>query len=494
MRPLEMALLFANIPMLGMCMATKRSPIWGRAAATLVVALAAIEVLVDGQRWQMYPAYLAVAWVVLTFALTSLPIRRFWTGLTTIGCLMTSAALCFALPVFELPTPTGPFPIGSVKRHLVDSRRQELQNARPGALRELMIQIWYPAKAHSGRGQPYCSSAEMPLKKKQFSLVRTHAATGVPFARTPGKCPVLIFTPSWTGGRVQNTFQAEELASHGFVVVGIDHPYGTHRTLFPDGRVIKSTLGDWLDFTSESNFQATLRSANEQMRVRTADARFALDTLERWDLCDPSGLFTGRLDTARVGIWGHSFGGAVAAEVCRLDRRFQAGVDMDGCLFGYSALDGVEQPLLVMSSDMSPPTPYELASSTGSRHRYLAFLDQDERNIRRSLNKYGGYFLSIQGTNHLNYCDSPLYSPFKGLIGAGSIDVGRSMRIINDYTLAFFRQYLNGRPALLFRSSAPQYPEVRLEMWQTPRRKATQHSRGSKAETTDLPMTTYLSL
>ncbi len=465
MRSLELALLLANVPILWMCVVAKQSPIWGRSAANAVVVLMAIQMLVDGNRWQMYPAYFVVGWMFVTSNLPALPVPGFWMGLASTGFLMASAALCVVLPVFELPIPTGPFPIGTIKRHLVDSSRQELQGTRIRMPRELMIQIWYPAATRSGRRQPYCSQAEMPLKKKHLSLVRTHAAPGVPFAGTHDRYPVLIFSPSWLGGRIQNTVQAEYLASHGFVVVGIDHPYGTHKTLFPDGRVITSALGNWLDFSSESNFQASLRSVNEQLRIRTADARFVLDTLEDWDRCDPGGLLTGRLDTARAGIWGHSFGGAVAAEACHSDRRFRAGVDLDGSWFGESSESGVEQAFLVMGSDMCPPTAAELANSSGPKHQYLVFQDQDDRNIRRSMATHGGYFMTVRGASHMNFCDSALFSPLKRLTGAGSIDALRAGNITNEYTLAFFNHYLVGRTERILHGASPLYPEVRLEMW-----------------------------
>jgi len=277
--------------------------------------------------------------------------------------------------------------------------------------------------------------------------------------------PVLIFCPAWTGRRNQNTFQAEELASHGFVVAGIDHPYGTSLTVFPDGRTARTTLGAWLDESSDDTFAASLRTANDQLRIRTADARFVLDTLERLDRDDPTGLLTGRIDTARAGIFGHSFGGAVAAEACQSDSRFKAGVDLDGCWFGESAAAGVERPFLVMSSGTPPPTASELASLTGPEHRILAFIDQDERNIRHSLQRMGDTSSGSGGASHSNFCDSSLYSPVRRLTAAGSIDVRRAMRIINDYTLAFFNQQLNGRIEALLGGPAAQYPEARLEAW-----------------------------
>jgi hypothetical protein len=278
----------------------------------------------------------------------------------------------------------------------------------------------------------------------------------------------LIFSPSWAGRRDQNTIQVEEFASHGYVVVGIDHPYGTKLTVFPDGRAMESTLGEWMDFSSDESMRKSTENAERQLQIRTADVRFVLDALERLDQCDSGGLFTGRLDTSRAGVFGHSFGGAVAAEACHLDSRFRAGVNLDGCLFGESAKEGIEQPFLTMSDDSPLAATWLAATPSGPRRRRLMFLEQDVQDIRRSINRYGGYWLSIGGASHQNYCDSPFFTPFRRLSGAGSIDRRRAIRIVNDYALAFFGQYVLGREWALQSLARQRYPEVRIELWQPP--------------------------
>ncbi len=467
MQRLEITLVVMNVSILLWCLFARGRPVWARTAATVALVLAAIQIMFEGHRWQFYPAYIVTAWLVLTLISKRSRSRDLWTIGAGIGGMLVSAVLCSVLPVFRFPTPTGRFPVGTVSRHLVDTSRQETQNSQPGLHRELMIQIWYPAE-HHGPGEHYRPRSEMPLKKQHLSLVRTHAASGVPIARKPGRYPVLIFSPAWTGSRKQNTFQVVELASHGFVVVGIDHPYMSGLTVFPDGRVIKTKLDVWLDFSSAESFAESSRVVEDQLRICAADARFVLDTLEGLAENDPAGLLTGHLDTSRVGIFGHSFGGAVAAEACRLDPRFRAAIDLDGCLFGESASAGVEQPFMVMSSQGLPPTASELANSTGERHRYFAFVDRSERMIRRKLEANGGYFLRIEGTRHMNFCDSALYSPLERLTGAGPIDVNRAMRIINDYTLAFFNEFIIDRHQALLSGPAPQYPEAKFLRWTRP--------------------------
>src|SRR6202049_5293986 len=76
------------------------------------------------------------------------------------------------------------------------------------------------------------------------------------------------------------------------------------------------------------------RCVNKVLTAWPADIAFVLDQLERLNVSDPTGKFTGRLDMTRVGVFGHSFGGAKDAQFCSQDSRCKAGIDVDGRPFG----------------------------------------------------------------------------------------------------------------------------------------------------------------
>jgi predicted dienelactone hydrolase len=464
MRVLEIALLLSIIPVLGWHLLTRNPPSWLRITPALSLLLLIVHVMLEGQRWQMWPAYIVTIWLFLACSWHRLPSPGTWTATFGLGFVFCAAAAGTLLPVFEFPAPTGPFPVGTVILHLVDKNREETQGTRPGAHRELMVQIWYPAQ-YSGPARSLRSPSETSFRQTRLALVKTHASSGVPLAEAAPHYPVLIFCPSWNGNRDQNTFQNEELASYGFVVVGIDHPFASQLTVFPDGRRISTALGEWMDFSTDETVKAAVGRANTQLDIRTADARFVLDELERLNRQDPGGLLTDRLDIDRVGIFGHSFGGAVAMEACRVDSRFAAGINMDGCVFGGSAETGVRQPFLFMSDDTPIPDDGSLSVCSELHKRRWRFLKQDLNNIRHSLATYGGYYMTVRGTRHMNFSDSPLSSPLKQRTGAGPISVTRAMRIINDYTLAFFNQFLKKQPQPLLDGPSSEYPEVELEVW-----------------------------
>ncbi len=469
MRPLEITYLLLNLPLLAWCLLNLPIAGWARVVPAITVLFMAFDIAIEGARWTMAPAIVVTMWlfVVCTWPRTAQPGR--WSSLAMIGLLLIAGTLETLLPVFELPKPTGGHLIGTVTRHLGDARRQETQGDKAGGPRELMIQVWYPTD-HAGPGQSYRSPDEVSLIKQHLALVQTHAAPGAPLAVTPSRFPLVLFAPSWTGRRNQNTVQAEELASHGFVVVGIDHPYSTDLTIFPDGRKARSNLSEFLDCSSDETVTACVRAANSQLNLRTADVRFVLDELELFNHNDPDGLLTGRLDTERVGIFGHSFGGAVAAEVCRTDARFKAGANYDGLLFGGVLEQGIGKPFLFLMDGRPEPTDEELRTTKGPWLRELILVAENVECIRYAHPEARGYWASVKGASHMNFCDSPLYTPLKWLTHAGPISTNRSMEIINAYTLSFFNTYLNDKDDHLLDAPAPQYSEVRIESLYTSER------------------------
>jgi dienelactone hydrolase len=321
-----------------------------------------------------------------------------------------------------------------------------------------MVQVWYPTQ-EKGPGKPYRAGNEVSWSKQHLALVATHAVEGASLASDQDRFPLLIFEPSWTGRRNQNTVQAEELASHGYLVVGIEHPYSADLTVFPDGRKTNSTLGEFLDCSSDASVAACVQAAREQLTVRSADARFVLDEFERLGRADP---FAGRIDFSRVGIFGHSFGGAVAAEVCRADPRFKAGVNFDGLVFGDVLDQGIGKPFLFLMDGSPVPSEAELEHNKSPFVRELILVAENYDCLRHHPDARG-YWASIKGASHMNFCDSPLYSPIRRLTRGGPIKPSRGFQIINAYTVAFFDSYLKGAPDHLFDGSISPYPEVEID-------------------------------
>jgi len=245
-----------------------------------------------------------------------------------------------------LPPPTGPYAIGTTEVHLTDIRRADPWE--PGKRRELMVSVWYPTRAtqrqYSAYAQPAVAPAlgaelasylGLPGDSVDLAASTTHARTG---AKPCGRHPVLLYSPGSGASRVIGTNQAEELASRGYVVVAIDHT-GEAPVEFPGGRVVGARV-PWDE-------PGAVKKATD---TRVADVRFVVDSLPGL----PRRL-NRAMDLRRIGMFGHSMGGSTAASAMLLDRRIDAGVNLDGGMYdgdGPSEVTrrGLDRPFLLVGA------------------------------------------------------------------------------------------------------------------------------------------------
>lgn len=470
MRPLEIALLVADFPYIIYLLTPARHQVpWFQLFPLFAALIAGLHLQLDGYRPQMLPAYiLTAALVIYGGILWNWEFRvSYWLGLLALCLLLAATLLGTIYPVFELPSPTGPYKIGTQVRHLVDLNRREIHSGNPNDRRELMIQIWYPVdRSVHGSLAPYHENESTSILRSRLSLVTTHALLGAPISRDTKRFPVVIYAPSWRGDKSQSTYLVEELASHGYVVVGMDHPYSTTVTVFPDGRRLRTKLLVNEDYSTRAALDTFIRAAGEQVRIRAEDAKFVLDELERFNRNDPDGFFSGRLDIDHVGILGYSIGGAVAAQACWMDSRFKAGLDLGGMVADESAREGTRCPFFFIMSDDDPlPAKLDLSMASPKVRREAEFNGEQYALMRHSLAEYGGYWMVIRGTNHTNFCDSPLFSPVNLLTEAGRINPALAFRIIIDYAVAFLNENLKARQEPLLETLPSKFSEAQFEVW-----------------------------
>ena len=477
MEAFEIVLIIADILALLLLQFSRRLRVFLLRSAFVLLLDAAILQLVWGDgRWQIIPAYVLTAGLLVLVAgiwifdrQWRIPRLAFPIGWAMV---LGTLALKFAFPIAKFPAPTGPFAVGTVVRHLVDVSRPETLAAGVNGRRELMIQIWYPANpAARGTDARYVMSpAEVgSFNDSQFLRLNTHALLDAPISTAHARYPVLVYSPSWHGQRYQNTVLAEALASHGFVVVGIDHPYGSAVTVFPDGRVARAKPAEFWDLSSDAALKRSIQYIELQLAVRVKDVEFVADELARYNLPGSNDQFSGRLDMNRLGVFGYSFGGAVAVQTCWSDHRFRAAVDLDGALFADSARDGIQQPLLIMTDNDPPPSQSELTSSRLPHRRYEMLVDEQDQLLRRDTVNHGGYLLKIDGVDHSSFYDDLTPSLIGRVKGYGTIGQVQIMRIVGTYTLAFFEHTLNGTIQPLLDGPSRRFPRVNLEVSSPPR-------------------------
>ena len=240
--------------------------------------------------------------------------------------------------------------------------------------------------------------------------------------------------------------------------MGIDAPYRTGVVVFPDGRVMRRTPENNPELCLERMSQEQAPCVNKLLTAWTADIAFVLDRLERLNTSDPADKFTGRLDMSRVGIFGHSFGGAQAAQFCSQDSRCKAGIDVDGAPFGSVIQTGIHKPFMFLLSGQG-----DFSSDAEIRQIWANI-----RAIYDLLPTDGRALIKIRGANHFLFSDdgallkSHLVLRTLRMLGIVRID-GRRQLAATAYCLrTFFDAYLKGAGVSRLKISSPLYPEIQV--------------------------------
>ncbi|MCU1316053.1 MAG: family ership [Candidatus Acidoferrum typicum] len=365
-----------------------------------------------------------------------------------------------------LPAPTGHFAVGRTTYAWVNNSQMDELAPSSGAKREVLVWIWYPSAAATSAAPVEYLPAPWRLALAQhsgvlmsqfftrdLSLVRAHSTSDPEVSSEQRPYPVVIMRAG--GGALTTDFTTlvEDLASHGYIVVGFDAPYRTFVVVLPDNRIVIRPATN-----NPENLQADQanRLINRLLPMWTSDTKFVVSQLEQLNAADPSGKFTGRLDMQRLGMFGHSFGGATALQFCHDDPQCKAGIDVDGVPYGSVVQDGLQQPFMFILSDHSHDLP---DSASGQIHANFQSIYDRLPN--------GRLFITIRGANHFSFSDQMLLKShyvirLLRMFGFGGLDGRRGLTITADYVRTFFDVYLKEAPVALLNNPSQLYPEVQF--------------------------------
>jgi predicted dienelactone hydrolase len=368
-----------------------------------------------------------------------------------------------------LPTPTGPFAVGRAIYDWTDDLSLDPLAPVPGTKRELLVWIWYPSPAgQTGvaladylparlRTAVEQSSGALLSKFLTRDLSKVHPHSIQNAAVVPQSFPVVLMRAGASAEVWNYTTLAEDLASHGYVVVGFDAPYRTQVVVFPDGRMMRRLPQNNPELCLGMTGGERDLCAKRLLAAWTSDIAFALDRLEHLNASDPSGKFTGRLDMARVGLFGHSFGGAATLQFCQEDHRCKAGINMDGAPHGRVIQTGIDRPFMLLLSDHdreSDPDSHEIRANLQSIYDRLP---PNER-----------AFVKIRGANHFLFSDdgallkSHIVMGTLRKLGIVRID-GRRQLAATAYCLrTFFDAYLKRSSESPPKLVSSLYPEIQV--------------------------------
>jgi predicted dienelactone hydrolase len=437
-------------------------PLWIRLAPAAALVVTLLHFAIEGYRWQMVPLYVLTSLLGLS-ALVRIKSPSDWNPIgsyLTVVLLAVTTVLPVVLPVPAIPAPDGPYPVGTTSFELIDPSRVELYSGKEEP-RRFQVQVWYPAEPNPGdRHAPWMSRADvfgpaiatyigMPsFFLDHLALVKLPAFQDARVAQTDEAFPVILFSHGWNGFSAQNSGQALQLASHGFVVVGIQHTYGAVVTVFEDGIIAKNNPEALPSGAPDDEYDLAADKLADQW---AGDMAWVLDQLAVMNT-NVRSPFAGKLDLSRVGVYGHSTGGGAAIQFCGSDPRCKALLGQDPFMRPVSSEvleNGVSQPAFFMFSQ-------RWADETDSLNNRLfsPFFVKSEQALGA---------VSIDGTAHYDFSDLPRLSPLTPQLGLkGPIPGSRVTAILDDYLLSFFEFTLKGVPSDLFDPANGKYDEVQF--------------------------------
>ncbi|MFA9397349.1 MAG: alpha/beta hydrolase family protein [Clostridiaceae bacterium] len=426
------------------------------------------HIIFEKPRWQMYPLYLmtiiyfvvAILYMISVFKLETInrkpKTKKLVMGLM-IFFIVISGISAYAFPVYKMITPDGKYLIGTESFDITDPDRKAIYSDDLENNRKIKIQIWYPAETVEGYkrvpwledGKVVARALANDMHLPYFALDHTSMVMSNSFEKAPisndlDQYPVVIISHGWTGFRNLHTDVAEKLASNGYIVVGIDHTYGSEVTVFNDGDVAYLNKDALPEREMTPNF---LESANTLVTTYAGDVSLTLDELVKFNNGKINSEFKGKFDLSKIGLLGHSTGGGADVFVALEDSRIKAIVGMDAWVEPINSEDiekGLDMPALFLRSG---------SWETGFNNENLLSLINNSKNAES--------LYQINDTTHLDFTMVYMYSPLtKYMKLTGNLDGNISSSIQKEFINKFFDENLKGEESINIEDVADEWGEV----------------------------------
>lgn len=282
-----------------------------------------------------------------------------------------------------LPKPTGLYLIGTTKLYLTDSSRNDPFKRKEH--RKVIVKVWYPCSVKEDR-KPEKYLMDYPLdvvynafktkgllKKWIAELMEydTHSYPDAIISNRKESFPVLFFNPGFYFGLPDLYVSImEELASHGYIVCSINHPYEQPYIKINDKELfLKRKRAQWayLQLMVADMFQWKARESEKQIEEITKyyhkmlhrfnktvnlwadDTEFVWSYFSKFQGNERHAIID-KMDLESIAVFGQSLGGAVAGELCARNSVFLAGANLDCFQFGKPIVQPIEQPFMLMQS------------------------------------------------------------------------------------------------------------------------------------------------
>ena len=388
-------------------------------------------------KWRFFGALIVLAVRLLIAGIVWLVMRKRANGLrkkpvTVISCVLSVVLIAFSLvPAFiftnysGLPT-TGEYKVIETSVIFVDKNRvDEFEN--DGSYREVPAHFYYPENAE-------------------------------------GEYPLVIFSHGAFGYYQSNFSTYAELASNGYIVVALDHPHHAFFTTDTDGKTVTvdtDFIEDVIKINEDTSDEEVYTISQSWLKLRVDDENFVLDTIETakrnksidesWHTEDQTGIISvlEHTDTDKIGLMGHSLGGATAVALGRERSDIDAVIDLDGTMLGE--IKGVENGKNVYYSEPYPVPVLDFTKETdyNDREQYKSEKGYPYVNEYVTDNAKVSKTVVFNGVKHMDFTDLPLISPFlASMLGSGDADHEETLTTVNGIVLNWFDYYLKNEGTL----------------------------------------------
>jgi dienelactone hydrolase len=397
----------------------KKRKNWIRIAAFIAfVILTLSSVIVWSFRWMMLAILLFLLAVKGTVSLirNKTNTQKYKTSSIVWKSILMIVAFVFALapalvfPQHKSPKVTGEYEVATDSYTYIDKNRMEEFTGK-GHNRFVNVRFWYPKNAD-------------------------------------GTYPLLVFSHGAYGTKVSNTSTYTELASHGYVVVSIDHPYHSFYTRSEDGTnvLINTDYNREVDNANKEGIytkEELYGLIQKWMKLRTDDMNFVIDTILKKAKSDNHSVYQ-HINTEKIGVFGHSMGGAASVWLGRERNNIDAVVNIDAPFFSDLVYKKEINDFVARDEDFTTPL-----LSIYSDDVWVQLESNSTYTANKLTNKHfkDAYIVHFQGAKHLSLTDLPLFSPILANIlqgGKADIDQYYCIETENELILTFFDYELKG--------------------------------------------------
>ncbi|MFT4565354.1 MAG: hypothetical protein ACI9FN_000307 [Saprospiraceae bacterium] len=437
-----------------------------------------VQLLWQGYRWQMIPAYallvLAVISLLRNAQKKSIFLIRMVRAIGILLILGLAILLPTVLPVFQFPRTSGSYSVGTTDIQL-NLERPETITQDQDDTRNLMIKTWYPSNEVGNKMDSYVDHGGRHGFAKKYGLppsmlnyldhVKTTVYRDVAIANE--RFPVLVFSHGYNSKANGYNALLSELASHGYIIFALNHTYESTGTTFADGSEVyfDQDYARRIDSGTFHIIAPSVDAINEgvpfserhtivakgltdyyvgEMQERWADDM--VDVINELEFWNRKGLFKGTLDISKLGVFGHSRGGGAAGLTMLYDDRVQVAANVDGVQWGDVVDTTFAKPFLLLSSDWPPEHP------NFNEHAYI--------------NKSESYFYdaTLRQSAHSNFMDIPFMIPMRAISTAGSIDPNVAIEASCGLLRSFFDKHLKNKEVDI-KESISEFPLLELDIY-----------------------------